>query len=132
MDYLPRYPQPFTLAEAIALDVSVISEEITRLQHSLRYLRQTQDTLHEHVASEKPEDIDPEISKALEENEDVIASQEERISILKMALAEKGVHAQNHYDLAPSTQMQTQPIPVGSSDDRSESGLGEGESGVHL
>ena len=26
MDYKPRYPQPFTLAEAIALDVSVISE----------------------------------------------------------------------------------------------------------
>ena len=26
MDYKPRYPQPFTLAEATALDVSVISE----------------------------------------------------------------------------------------------------------
>jgi hypothetical protein len=26
MDYKPRYPQPFTLAEATALDLSVISE----------------------------------------------------------------------------------------------------------
>ena len=26
MDYKPRYPQPFTLAEATALDISVISE----------------------------------------------------------------------------------------------------------
>jgi hypothetical protein len=26
MDYKPRYPQPFTLTEAISLDVSVITE----------------------------------------------------------------------------------------------------------
>lgn len=26
MDYKPRYPQPYTLAQATALDVSVISE----------------------------------------------------------------------------------------------------------
>ena len=26
MDYKPRYPQPFTLAEATVLDISVISE----------------------------------------------------------------------------------------------------------
>lgn len=76
--------------------------------------------LREHVASIQPgEEVDPEITKAIEENETVMyaclnarcpfsssfvgcsGSQSERISILKIALADKGIIAGSHYDLAP-------------------------------
>lgn len=67
------------------------------------------------------------------------ASQEERISILKMALAEKGVHSGSHYDLAPKvTPEATQAIPrngttmtTAISEDSSEL-EDDGEGGVHL
>ncbi|KAG5648983.1 hypothetical protein DXG03_000332 [Asterophora parasitica] len=85
MDFIPRYAQPFTLAEAVTLDVA--------------HLKQTQTGLQEYIDSEPPEDVDPEITKALEENKTVIGSQEERILILKLALSEKGVHYGSHYEL---------------------------------
>lgn len=94
MEYKPKFSQPFTLQEASALDVAIISEEIARLQNSLKHLRETQKNL-----SSDPDAIDDEISLALEENKVVIGSQEERISILRMALAKKGVLAGSHYDL---------------------------------
>ncbi|KAJ7908255.1 hypothetical protein B0H13DRAFT_1474647, partial [Mycena leptocephala] len=98
MEYKPRYAQPFTLAEARLLDVETITEEIARLQNSLQRLGETQDMLREHVASIQPgEEVDPEIAKAIEENETVIGSQSERISILKIALADKGIIAGSHY-----------------------------------
>jgi len=97
MDYRPRYSQPFTLQEAVGMDVSVITEEIARLQHSLQHLRRTQSEL-ELVSDEAP---DPEFTKAIEENDLVIGSQEERISILKMALTEKGILMGSHYDDIP-------------------------------
>jgi len=99
MDYKPRYPQPFTLAEATALDVSVISEEISRLQNSLKYLSETQEVLKAALA----ESPDAEIAEAFEENQVVIGSQEERITILKMAITEKGIVPGSHYDLAPGS-----------------------------
>lgn len=134
MDYKPRYPQPFTLTQAVLLDVSVITEEIARLQNSLNRLMQTKEGLREYLASESPEDADPEVAKALEENEVVIGSQEERISILKIALAEKGVHAGSHYDLksdATSTQhgsagTTTSTMPPLDEDSNEEDG------GIHL
>ncbi|KAJ6539445.1 hypothetical protein B0H19DRAFT_360476 [Mycena capillaripes] len=103
MDYKPRYTQPFTLSEARLLDVETIVEEIARLQNSLQRLGETQDILREHVASsiQPGEEVDREITKAIEENEIVIGSQSERISILKMALADKGIVAGDHYDIAP-------------------------------
>ncbi|RDB22810.1 hypothetical protein Hypma_010086 [Hypsizygus marmoreus] len=103
MEFRPRYPQPFTLAEATLFDVAVITEEISRLQNSLQRLKETQDHLREYVEKEAPADVDPEITKALEENEDVIGSQEERVLILKLALSEKGIHMGSHYDLGPKT-----------------------------
>ncbi|KIP10721.1 hypothetical protein PHLGIDRAFT_47858, partial [Phlebiopsis gigantea 11061_1 CR5-6] len=87
MEYSPRYPQPFTISQAVGLDVGMITEEIARLQNSLAYLRSTQAQLKE-VNDESP---DPEFTKAMEENDDVIGSQEERISMLKIALTEKGI-----------------------------------------
>ncbi|KAJ6598961.1 hypothetical protein DFH09DRAFT_849813, partial [Mycena vulgaris] len=99
MDYRPRYTQPFTLAEARLLDVETITEEIARLQNSLHRLGETQEMLRDHVASIQPgENVDHEITKAIEENETVIGSQSERISILKMALADRGIVAGSHYD----------------------------------
>ncbi|KAF7352704.1 hypothetical protein MVEN_01236400 [Mycena venus] len=101
MEYKPRYPQPFSLTEAKLLDVETITEEIARLQNSLHRLNETQDMLREHVASmQQGEEVDPEITKAIEENETVIGSQSERISMLKMALLDKGIVAGSHYDLA--------------------------------
>ncbi|KAJ7781136.1 hypothetical protein B0H16DRAFT_1497192 [Mycena metata] len=102
MDYKPRFAQPFTLSEARLLDVETITEEIARLQNSLQHLSNTQETLQEYVASVQPgEEVDRDITKAIEENETVIGSQSERISILKMALADKGIVAGSHYDIAP-------------------------------
>ncbi|KAJ7507920.1 hypothetical protein B0H11DRAFT_1969322 [Mycena galericulata] len=100
MDYKPRYAQPFTLAEASLLDVQTITEEIVRLQNSLQRLDETQKMLREHLASIQPgEEVDHEITKAIEENETVIGSQVERISILKMALQTMGIVAGSHYDV---------------------------------
>ncbi|KAI0921045.1 hypothetical protein AcV5_001237 [Taiwanofungus camphoratus] len=96
MEYRPRYTQPFTLEEATQMEVSVITEEIARLQNSLLHLGKTQDELREASASTP----DAEFTKAMEENETVIGSQEERISILRMALTEKGVRMGSHYDVA--------------------------------
>ncbi|EPT03748.1 hypothetical protein FOMPIDRAFT_1115201 [Fomitopsis schrenkii] len=101
MEYRPKYAQPFTLQEAAAMDVPVLTEEIARLQNSLQHLRRTQHELQ--IATDT--DYDPEIAKALEENNEVIGSQEERISILKMALAEKGVLMSSHYDLGQPSQL---------------------------
>ncbi|KAJ7094667.1 hypothetical protein B0H15DRAFT_133815 [Mycena belliarum] len=100
MEYKPRYAQPFTLAEAGLLDVETITGEIARLQNSIQRLNVTQEMLRDHATSIQPE-VDSEIDKAIEENETVIGSQSERISILKMALADKGISAGSHYDLAP-------------------------------
>lgn len=49
-----------------------MSPEITRLQNSLQHLRETQTILREHVATESPQEIDVEITKAIEENETVM------------------------------------------------------------
>jgi len=107
MDYKPQYPQPFTLAQARALDVSVISEEISRLQNSLKHLKETQDLLEAELRTKLP---DADITQAFEENRAVIGSQEERITILKMAISEKGIIPGSHYDLAPNSQpLSTQP-----------------------
>ncbi|KAI0732931.1 hypothetical protein C8Q72DRAFT_73158 [Fomitopsis betulina] len=100
MEYRPKFAQPFTLQEAVALDVSVLTEEIARLQNSLQHLRKTQNELQ--LATDT--DHDPELLNALEENNEVIGSQEERISILRMALSQKGIPMSSHYDLSQPSQ----------------------------
>lgn len=114
MEYSPRYPQPFTISQAVGLDVGMITEEIARLQNSLAYLRSTQAQLKE-VNDESP---DPEFTKAMEENDDVIGSQEERISMLKIALTEKGIPMDGHYavdfdrHLQPPAPVSATPVPT--------------------
>ncbi|KAI0750725.1 hypothetical protein C8Q80DRAFT_1153627 [Daedaleopsis nitida] len=87
MEYIPRYSQPFTLEEARQLAVPIITEEIARLQNSIAHLRRTQDELKDALAT-SPDD--PDLTQAFEENDVVIGSQNERISMLQMVLAEKG------------------------------------------
>ncbi|KAJ3814198.1 hypothetical protein F5876DRAFT_17466, partial [Lentinula aff. lateritia] len=108
MELRPRYNQPFTLSEAILLDISTISEEISRLQYSIKRLRETQETLQEVIdEAESPGAADVEIVQAFKENQEVMCvalldwqgSQEERILILKLALADKGVSSGAHYDV---------------------------------
>jgi len=122
MDYTPRHSQPFTLEQAILLDVVIISEEITRLQNSLQHLKKTQEELREHVATSSPPD--PDFIEAIAENEDVIGSQEERVMMLRLALAHKGASTSSgHYDLSPAQRQPARPngdAPI------------EGEQGVHL
>ncbi|KAI0650769.1 hypothetical protein C8Q79DRAFT_945115 [Trametes meyenii] len=101
MEYRPRYAQPFTLEEARQLEVPIITEEISRLQNSLAHLERTQEVLREAL-SDSPDDAD--LSQALGENENVIGSQRERISMLRMVLVEKGVPMSAHYDLEASSQ----------------------------
>ncbi|ESK96067.1 hypothetical protein Moror_7412 [Moniliophthora roreri MCA 2997] len=106
VDYHPRYPQPFTFSEAVQFDVSTITEEISRLQNSLRHLRQTQELLKEALDTGP----DVEVKAAFDENEQVIPAQEERITILKLALAEKGIEMGSHYDVAkPNLTTTTDP-----------------------
>ncbi|KAF8745916.1 hypothetical protein AX14_004221 [Amanita brunnescens Koide BX004] len=96
MDFKPRHPQPFTIQQAIGFDVSVIDQEIARLQNSIAHLGETQSLLREHLSSEGH---DAELAVALDENETVIASQQERISMLQFVLREKGVISTSHYAL---------------------------------
>ncbi|KAJ3716351.1 hypothetical protein DFJ43DRAFT_813087 [Lentinula guzmanii] len=104
MEHRPRYNQPFTLSEAIVLDVSTLSEEITRLQYSIKRLRETQEALKGLIdEAVSPETADAEIVQAFKENQDVIGSQEERILILKLALADKGIRTGSHYDVDTDT-----------------------------
>lgn len=83
-----------------------MSPEIARLQNSLKLLRATQQELKEAIA----ESPDPEFTQALEENDQTMwaytslklvyitflrvlrsGSQQERVSMLKMVLTEKGI-----------------------------------------
>ncbi|KIY49299.1 hypothetical protein FISHEDRAFT_23280, partial [Fistulina hepatica ATCC 64428] len=100
MDYTPRYRQPFTLAHAIRLDVAVINEEISRLENSLKHLRETQDLLAQEQTREAEIGAEPdhEVIHAIEENKIVIGAQEERISMLRMAMTVKGASSNSgHY-----------------------------------
>ena len=95
--------------------------EISRLQNSLNKLHETQAQLKEYVEESKGAgESDPEILQAIEDNVVVMyvnlfsvfremamdnehslcsGSQQERISILKMALSEKGIVTSGaHYD----------------------------------
>lgn len=135
-----KYPQPFTWAQVMDLDIGSISQgtqlamltevrnksivqEITRLQHSLDHLKSTQDQLQYLIDTTANSAPDPEFMGAIQENMDVMCdsglrlglrllmtlpsnSQEERISILKHALARKGVVSPSHYDFNPNQSAQ--------------------------
>ncbi|KAH0839867.1 hypothetical protein J3R83DRAFT_818 [Lanmaoa asiatica] len=105
MEYNPRYPQPFTLSQAIALDPAVawdglilaiasshllftVLTEIARLRNSLLHLRRSQSELQEYLRELASEDGDFEVGQAMKENE--ITMHDERIFMLKLALTHHG------------------------------------------
>lgn len=84
MEYNPRYPQPFSLSQAIALDPAVARDgltleitssrllltaltEIARLRNSLLHLRRSQSELQEYLR-ELTSEGDLEVSQAVKEN----------------------------------------------------------------
>ncbi|KAK4686434.1 hypothetical protein P7C73_g3689, partial [Tremellales sp. Uapishka_1] len=96
LTFIPKHNQPFTLAEAITLDISVLTAEIHRLENSIRHLEETQLELREFLEEEQ----DTDILLAVEENELVIGSQRERIMLIKIALMNKvGKEGLEHYGL---------------------------------
>lgn len=91
MEYQPRYAQPFTLQEALGLDIEIINEgesqarkqltgamtaeiEIARLQNSLSKLNDTQGQLRECIDKAKAgsEEPEAEIVEAFEDNVNVM------------------------------------------------------------
>ncbi|KAJ3789503.1 hypothetical protein GGU10DRAFT_49701 [Lentinula aff. detonsa] len=96
---LSRYPKLSFLTYLPSL-----KSEITRLQYSIKRLRETQEALKGLIdEAVSPETADAEIVQAFKENQDVIGSQEERILILKLALADKGISTGSHYDVDTGT-----------------------------
>ncbi|VDC07321.1 unnamed protein product [Peniophora sp. CBMAI 1063] len=128
MDFHPKYPQPFTLHEAVQLEPGVIADEIARLQNSLKHLKQTQDELHS-FAREDPGDDD--IKEAVSENETTIGSQEERITMLKLALVEKGVILPSSHYTLPGERVHDPPPPTSAPAEGSLASLMQGEEIAH-
>lgn len=120
MEFKPRHPQPFTILQAVELDVFVITEEIARLQNSISHLKDTQQSLQTYLSTED----DAELATALKENEVVIASQQERITILQFALRGKGVIGNEHYSL-PTQQpsSRTEPDESTPTENREDGGI---------
>ncbi|CAK9785367.1 hypothetical protein CC85DRAFT_284563 [Cutaneotrichosporon oleaginosum] len=98
MSFQPVHPQPFTPAEAAQLDVGTIVAEIARLRNSLSHLIATQGELRSALAEEE----DADLRSALDENEGVIASQSERVEMLRSVLIDKvGAESLAHYGIEP-------------------------------
>ncbi|TXT08866.1 hypothetical protein VHUM_02994 [Vanrija humicola] len=103
--FQPAHPQPFTLAEAQQLDVSTIVAEISRLENSLAHLASSQAELAAFLADDEDDDL----RAAHTENAGVIASQEERIAMLRHVLEGKvGAESLGHYGIAPAGETRTQ------------------------
>ncbi|BEJ10888.1 hypothetical protein CspHIS471_0103100 [Cutaneotrichosporon sp. HIS471] len=101
MSFQPSHQQPFTPAEAAQLDVGTIVAEISRLRNSLTHLHSTQGELRLALVEED----DADLRSALNENEAVIASQNERVEMLRVALIDKvGVDSLAHYGIEPQPQ----------------------------
>ncbi|WRT68616.1 uncharacterized protein IL334_005594 [Kwoniella shivajii] len=107
--FTPKHTQPFTLEEAMGLEIETLVTEIKRLENSIQHLQRTQSELKSYLDSEREGgdgdgdgDGDGEIEIAFKENEDTISSQIERIAIIKIALMNKlGSDARlEHYGLS--------------------------------
>lgn len=68
LDFIQRHAQPFSIAQARQLDVATLTTEVSRLEHSLGYLNQTQSDLKEALADGHDQDL----TDALRENEEVM------------------------------------------------------------
>ncbi|KAF8138404.1 hypothetical protein EV363DRAFT_1208032 [Boletus edulis] len=107
MEYNPRYPQPFSLSQAIALDPAVAWDEIARLRNSLLHLRRSQIELQECLRELGSEEMDVEVSQAVKENE--ITMHDERIFMLKLALTHHGYSGASEQTYEPLTSFPSTP-----------------------
>lgn len=114
MEYNPRYPQPFSLSQAIALDPAVawdgrifvitsshllltVLTEIARLRNSLLHLRRSQNELEEYLRELAPEEGDLEVSQAVKENEITM-----HVSLLHDLYLQSSGHSEHHRTSASS------------------------------
>lgn len=87
------------------LDVSTLAAEVSRLRNSIQHLQSTQADLRAYLLAEPDKDEDGEVKAALRENTEVIASQEERIGMLRQVLVHKvGEDSLAHYGFAEQKQ----------------------------
>ncbi|WWC71355.1 uncharacterized protein I206_105310 [Kwoniella pini CBS 10737] len=104
IEFTPKHSQPFTLEEAMGLEIETLVTEIKRLENSIKHLKKTQIELKSYINSEdgNEEEGEGEIELAYKENENTISSQSERITIIKLALINKlGSDARlEHYGLS--------------------------------
>ncbi|KZO93731.1 hypothetical protein CALVIDRAFT_539638, partial [Calocera viscosa TUFC12733] len=100
---------PFTLEEATVLPLSSLTQEIARLQNSIRHLQMSQIAIRQHILAS--EVTDEELESAVQENERAIAAQEERITLIERAIERKGgAAASGHYAVGAVT-MNGRPVP---------------------
>ncbi|GJN92832.1 hypothetical protein Rhopal_005870-T1 [Rhodotorula paludigena] len=130
MDYTPRFEQPVSLAQLRAIrEPELLVNEIARLENSIQHLERSNRELRAFLepassgqgaspavgADEEDDELDEEtkaeFTASVKENEETIARQQERITMIRLALEEQvGVDAANpHYGLAGST---TAPTPA--------------------
>ncbi|BGO93360.1 hypothetical protein NBRC10512_005526 [Rhodotorula toruloides] len=107
VDYVPHHAQPVTLAQLRAIEADSLVPEIARLENSIAHLERSNQELRDAVREEQAgtdvdEDAVREFEAAIKENEETIAAQQERITMIRLALEEKiGVDAGNpHYQPA--------------------------------
>ncbi|KAI5480967.1 hypothetical protein MNV49_006777 [Pseudohyphozyma bogoriensis] len=130
-DFIPRHQQPVTLAQLNQLEPELLTQEISRLRNSISHLQRSNKELDEFLNppegaqdDELDDETREELRKSIEENDETIASQEERMEMIRIALQNQlGVDAANsHYDVAAST-------PVGQSVPPTRGSLFSNESG---
>ncbi|KZT62200.1 hypothetical protein CALCODRAFT_490384 [Calocera cornea HHB12733] len=97
-----QHSHPFTLEEATLLPFGTLTQEIARLQHSISHLQRSQIALKQHLTSEVP---DAELVDAVLHNEQAILAQNERITLIEHAIAQKGgASASGHYAIDARTR----------------------------
>ncbi|TKA56711.1 hypothetical protein B0A53_01906 [Rhodotorula sp. CCFEE 5036] len=135
MDYTPRHAQPVTLAQLRQLEPELLTGEIARLENSIQHLEASNVELRVWAgisSAGKPddgtattaaavddddeqldEDSKREFAEAVRENEETVASQRERLTMIRLALEEKiGVDAANpHYERATAAEAQASSTP---------------------
>lgn len=96
--FSPKHDQPFTISEASELEVETLTSEVSRLRNSISHLLSSNEEIllfiDEEKQGQKPAeraggDEEAEMLAVVQENEQVIESQEERIQMVKAALVLK-------------------------------------------
>ncbi|KAK4046704.1 hypothetical protein OIV83_005907 [Microbotryomycetes sp. JL201] len=125
--FTPRHEQPVTFETLRQLEPELLTAEVGRLQNSIQHLERSNAELEEFAATEDDDDDRRELQLAVTENLQTIASQKERLVMIRLALQDKlGVDAGNaHYDLAESSKGRMSKTADGRDDATAPSGSGE-------